>query len=63
VGGILKKGTDPEHAPEEQLISHVAWVSIDQLSDSSFELFPRFLRDELAGNNLSDNTISHFSTR
>lgn len=62
VGGVLRKGGDPEHAPEEQLISRVAWVPIDQLSDSNFELFPHFLREELARNNLSDNTISHFST-
>jgi 8-oxo-dGTP diphosphatase len=63
VGGILKKGSDPEHNPEEQLISRVEWVPVDQLLDSNFELFPHFLRDEIAGNNLSDNTISHFSTR
>ncbi len=61
VGGVLKKGGDPEHSPEEQLISSVAWMPIDQLSD--IELFPHFLRDELVGNKLSDNRISHFSTR
>lgn len=59
--GILKKGCDPEHNPESQIIHRVEWIPLIEMNN--YELFPEFLRDEIAQNSLMNkDRISHFKS-
>lgn len=59
--GTLKTGSDPEHNSESQIIHHAKWIPLTEIDD--IELFPEFLRDEIAQNSLMEkDRISHFKS-
>lgn len=58
--GELKKGFDPEHTKEDQLIRQVQFIHFDQLN--SLKLIPEFLREEFVNGNFFNDRISYFKT-
>ncbi|MDZ7756665.1 NUDIX hydrolase [Rhodohalobacter sp.] len=58
--GELKKGSDPEHSQNEQLIHEVCFKPVDELT--ALNVVPDFLVDELKTGRYLQNQIGYFKS-